>query len=137
MTMLMAEYPVDRRQTAGLFAVTLYLARSSEHPEGNPNEGYRFILPLDANARVDADAWAHLRDSCAVVRFREDEESRRGRLVHRAGGVHGARWIFDYGDGEEVLHMLEAHTVRAGDYLSVQGEDGDMRTFHIMAVARA
>lgn len=59
-------------------------------------------------------------------------------LVHRAGGVGGATWAFDYqigvSDDEEQGYRFGAHAFVAGEYVSVRNGDGDLLTYRIASV---
>ena len=110
----------------------LELAREPEHPGGSGRYGYRLIVPLDAEGRIDAKLWEAHRDACRVVRFRPGEEDDVGHLVR-----HGKGWAFHYdihGDeGDEAGFRFAYERFVPGEYLSIHDEHG-MRTFRITSV---
>jgi hypothetical protein len=113
-----------------LFRIWLELARSKDHPSGDPNHGYEFVAPLDANGRLDAAGWQDVRGACMVRRFVAGQDDQNGRLTHR-----GKTWIFDYDDtdiaDDEPLFKLDRHTIKLGEYLSITEHDGVTRTFKV------
>ena len=50
----------------------------------------------------------------------------------------GKGWTIDYdpttAEGDEPFFKLDKHLISVGEYLSVLEDDGEMRTFHIVAV---
>ena len=120
--------------------IRLNLARSAEFPNGSSRHGYEFVAPLDAEGRIDVEAWRKDREHCGVRRFWEGEDDQIGLLEHKPGGPHG-RWIFDYDpkdvDDDESGFRFESHAFRQGDYVSIRGEDGEMHTYQVMSVAPA
>ena len=114
--------------------IRLELARDHDYPQGSPRHGYVLRAPLDAEGRLDREAWRADATACTVQRFWEGEEDRHGRLVH---GRHG--WIFTYGgdDEDEPLYRLGDHVLKTGEYLSVSEPDGVLRTFRVVKVTRA
>lgn len=125
----------------GLSAISLRLARCPEFPEGNPNDGYEIVAPIDAEGKLDTAAWHALRDHCRVRRLTPDGTTRHGRLVHRAGGAGGATWVFDYDDrtdaDDEGGFRLDSHRMAPGEYLSIKDADGKLRTYAVLAVRAA
>ncbi len=126
---------------AKLHKITLHLAREKAHPEGSARCGYFITAPLDADGRIDLEAWREQQPLCFVERFWDDEAPQRGRLVRRAGGPGGASWGFDYDIGthadDEAGFRFGDHRFIKGEYVSVRDTDGDLRTFRIVAVAPA
>lgn len=124
-----------------LHTVSLRLARSHEHPEGSTRHGYEMIAPLDADGHLDAEEWRDARDRCRVRRLWAGEPDRHGRLVHRAGGAGGARWIIDYDDrstaDDEAGYRLDTHRFVKGEYVSIRDDDGELHTFLVTDVGQA
>lgn len=118
--------------------ITLTLARSPEHPDGDPWQGYEITAPLDATGRLDPAGWALQRELCRVRRFRAGAADRYGWLIHRAGGAGGARWVIDYDDrseeDDEEGYRLDKHVFEPGEYVSLRDEDGDLQAYKITAV---
>ena len=81
--------------------IRLELARSKEFPSGSTRHGYDLIAPLDTEGRIDPELWRKYRKNCRVRRFWDDEEETIGTLVHKPGGSEHARWMFDYGTGDD------------------------------------
>ncbi|MBS7544580.1 hypothetical protein [Ancylobacter oerskovii] len=124
--------------TAALKRIRLHLARSKEFPQGSARHGYEFVAPLDATGHIDLAAWHAVRDACTVHRFWGSERPEDGRLVHRAGGAHGATWVFDYDQGDveddEAGYRFGDHAFAPGEYVSLRDEDGEMHTFKVVSV---
>ena len=122
----------------GLSRIVLHLARSREFPNGSARHGYEIIAPLDATARLDADAWKAARDKCRVRRFWAGEPDRDAILVHRAGGADGATWLVDYNRSseldDEAGYRLGTHVLAEGEYVSIRDEDGSLHTFRVVTV---
>lgn len=127
--------------TGALRRIRLHLARSKEFPEGSARHGYEFLAPLDGEGRIDAEAWKDQRAACTVTRFWANEAPEHGRLVHRAGGVGGSSWVFDYeedaSDDDETGYRFGDHAFVPGEYVSLRDEDGDMHTFTVFSVVPA
>ncbi|MCS0495006.1 hypothetical protein NVS89_07840 [Ancylobacter sp. MQZ15Z-1] len=121
--------------------IRLHLARSKEFPGGSARHGYEFVAPLDAAGHIDLEAWKDLRERCTVTRFWGNDEPEQGRLVRRAGGAHGATWVFDYEEGEseddEAGYRFGDHAFAPGEYVSLRDEDGVMHTFVVFSVQPA
>jgi hypothetical protein len=117
--------------------VTLHAARSKAFPEGSIRHGYVFVAPLSDEGKIDAEAWRAHRGECFVHRFWADEPELRGLLVHRPGGRGGANWAFELGearDDEEEGFRFADHAFRAGEYVSLREEDGELMTFRVVSV---
>lgn len=131
--------PRFTRQPAKLCRVTLTLARCPEHPEGSAGRGYEIVAPLGPDGHLDAALWREARDLCRVRRFWTGEPDRHARLVHRAGGDHGATWLIDYADwtneDDEPGYHLGTHAFVEGEYISIR-EAGDeiFRPFKVTRV---
>jgi hypothetical protein len=121
--------------------ITLNLARSKVHPDGSVRHGYTFVAPLDENGRIEVRSWHDHRGVCVVRRFWEGEPDQRGVLVHRAGGVGGATWGFDYNRAtdmdDEAGFRFGDHVFAPGEYVSISDPDGEMHTFKIVTVVPA
>jgi hypothetical protein len=119
-----------------LSLITLHLARCPRFPEGSPSKGYRFIAPLDADGRIDPALWHDRRQRCLVNRFWDDQPTKSGHLVHRAGGAGGATWCFNYPDAgtDDVGKHLDDHRFLPGEYVSIKEDHGDWATFQVSDV---
>ncbi len=121
--------------------IRLNLARSKEFPTGSVKHGYEFVAPLDASGHIDPKLWQKYREHCGVRRFWVGEEDEIGRLVHKPGGNEHARWMFDYdtarSDDDESGYRFGAHKFTPGEYVSISGDDGEMRTFQVVTVQPA
>jgi hypothetical protein len=118
--------------------IVILLARSHEFPNGSVQHGYELVAPLDADGKIDLDAWKSHRDHCTVRRFWADEEEQHGMLKHRQGGPGGATWIFDYDasdpDDDEAGYRLGDHVWVPGEYVSIKDDEGVMHTFRVASV---
>ena len=125
----------------GFKRIVLHLARSKTHPEGSARFGYELVVPLTAEGRIDAALWATHKADCRVRRFRNGESDSLGRVVHRAGGERGARWIFDYDRStefdDEAGYRLGDHVFAPGEYVSIRDEENEMHTFRVVTVSDA
>jgi hypothetical protein len=112
--------------------IRLELARSPGFPEGSPDHGYEFFAPLTAEGHLDAEAWRDHKDACTVRRFWGHEADEHGHLLHLGQG-----WRFHYPgedvDEDEPLFKLDRHTIRQGEYVSIEEDDGLM-TFKVVSV---
>jgi hypothetical protein len=121
--------------------VVLHLARTKEFPEGSIRHGYELIAPLDKDGHVDANSWQDHRNACVVRRFWGNEPRMRGMLVHRAGGVQGATWVFDYDrardNDDEAGYRLGEHVFVPGEYVSIHDAEGHTHTFKVATVEPA
>ena len=134
--------PVEKSSSGvRLCRIYLELARSKLHAEGSALEGYEFIAPLDDANHIDLDAWKRQRALCFVHRLERGSIAERGVLVHKAGGVGGATWAFDYEPGgaadEEAGYRFGAHAFKPGEYVSIRDEDGEMLTYRVTSVKPA
>jgi hypothetical protein len=126
---------------AALRKVTLNAARSKEFPDGSIRHGYDFIAPLTEDGHIDLEAWKQHRGECFAHRFWGDEPSMRGLLVHRAGGLGGSTWSFEWKGGtkdeeEEEGFRFGDHAFRVGEYVSVREEEGQLLTFRVVSVGK-
>jgi len=125
---------------SALKKITLNAARSKAFPDGSIRHGYDFVAPLTADGHIDLNAWKSHRGECFAHRFWGDEPRQSGLLVHRAGGHGGATWGFELGTGakldeEEEGFRFGDHAFRAGEYVSIREEDGELLTFKVISVA--
>ena len=114
-----------------LYQIVLRLARNPGFPDGDDNQGYSIIAPLDANDRLDPEAWREHRKSCTVVRFKPGEErDADGFLAHS-----GSNWFFHYDEVEEgedePLFRLGQHRLAIGDYVTIHESDGQSLTYRV------
>ena len=104
--------------------VRLELARDHAHPEDDSAIAYLMIVPLDAEARIDADIWRSHKQACRVVRKRPNGEDNLGHLVHGVGGS----WRFHYDvagtTADEPGYHFGGERFEPGEYLSVGEADG-------------
>ncbi len=121
--------------------ISLRFARNPEHPEGSALDGYDLVAPLDSAGHLDPESWRKARDRCRVRRLRAGEPARHGRLVHRAGGAHGATWVIDYDDrtsaDDEAGYRLDTHRFVEGEYVSIRDDGGALQTFAVTYVGAA
>lgn len=113
--------------------VRLLLAREKGHPEGDREEGYDLLVPLDADGRLDPAEWKSHQSVCRVRHFHGDEEERIGRLRRKPGG----QWFFDYAEGDgddEIGFRLGEERFVTGEYVSIRS-GGVMHTYQIARVA--
>lgn len=121
-----------------LSIVRLELARDQDFPDGSSEHGYEFVAPLTPEGHIDADGWHQHRERCRVRRFWAGEPDERGHLLRRRGGS----WAFHYdlaGDPEEDEpgFKFDTHAFKAGEYVSLREQDGEMRTFRVASVRPA
>ncbi|QWT16580.1 hypothetical protein [Sphingobium xenophagum] len=110
-------------------SIRLELARTHDFPEGSPDRQYLVSLPLDDNDLVDADALKAEPARATVRRIWADEPDRHGYIV-----AAGTGWAFSYAVGEdddEPIFHLETHPVRAGEYLTLTEQDGEVLPFRV------
>jgi hypothetical protein len=113
--------------------IRMEAARTDDFPEGSPNHGYEFVVPLQSDGHIDFEAWKSDPLICTMVRFWGSEEDEHGQLVRTADGG----WAFSYVLGEEddeAIYHLEQHIFAEGEYVSVRERDGVTRTFRVVAV---
>jgi hypothetical protein len=114
------------------YKVKLELASSREFADGNRDCGYDLLAPLDADGRLDIEAWQRRRHDNWVRRFRPAQEDGWGRLWHDRLG-----WflVFGYGiDSEEAVLEDEDAPFALGKEISIIEYDGHARRFHVAAV---
>jgi len=115
-----------------LMHIRIEMARNADFPDGSAEHGYEFIAPLTEDGHLDADAWLAHKDVCTVKRFWGKEPEEHGRLMHLGQG-----WRFHYPgedlDEDEPLFKLDRHTVRTGEYISINEDDG-LVTFKVVSI---
>jgi hypothetical protein len=114
--------------------VRLELGRTDDFPEGNPNHGYEFVVPLAEDGRIDLADWEREPQICTVVRFSGFDEDERGQLIRTAAG----EWAFSYEPGEaddEAVYRLGDHAFMEGNYVTITEHDGRSRPFRVVGVA--
>ena len=116
-----------------LTRVVMRLGRNPDagFPDGDNDQGYVVVAPLDKDGRLDLDLWRANKADCTVDRFSPaPAEKADGWLTHR-----GSHWFFHYdeeGEGpDEPVYRLGDHTLRLGDYLTIHEADGDDLTYKI------
>jgi hypothetical protein len=115
--------------------VRLELARDHEFPNGSSERGYEFIAPLSRDGHIDLAGWKALPDRCRVRRFWAHEADEVGHIRHKRGDV----WAFHYdihGDEghDEAGFRFTSHAFVPGEYVSIKEQDGELRTFRVVAV---
>ena len=121
-----------------LSRIVIRMARNpgTEFAGGDDHRGYTLVAPLDSADRLDAIAYAKVKDACSVRRFASDEDPVSGRLTRR-----GAGWFFDYGDTggaeDERVHRLGDHRFAVGEYVTVADESGRPLTYKVSEVSPA
>jgi hypothetical protein len=116
-------------------AVRLHLAREPEHPEGDAQHGYDFLMPLKDDGHIDTKTYRAHAQACRVRRFRPGEADTIGRLEYEPGGV----WAIRYGDdagGAELGFRFPDERFVPGEYVSIQGDDDRTHTFKVWEVRR-
>ena len=108
-------------------------ARDHDHPEGDSKTAYIMIAPLDAESRIDAEAWREHKEACRVVRKRPDGGDNLGHLVHGPGGS----WRFHYDVArnapDETGHHFGGEKFEPGEYLSIREADG-VNVYRVVSV---
>jgi hypothetical protein len=110
----------------------LELARTPDYPDGSPGRTYTLRLPLDEAGLIDEEAVARHPELATVRRAWPDEPDRRGYIVRKPNG-----WAFSYAIGDEDdegVYHLEAHPMRAGDYITLTEPDGERLPFRVISV---
>jgi hypothetical protein len=113
--------------------IRLELGRLAGSPGGNPNYGYEFVAPLDAEGRLDAEAWPEVEQLCTMRHFAPRVDDVHGELIYRGHG----EWAFSYipGDSDdEVIYRLDKHRLCEGEYVSITERDGVTRPFKVVSV---
>ncbi|HUO00694.1 MAG TPA: hypothetical protein VMU69_31240 [Bradyrhizobium sp.] len=113
--------------------IRLELARTKEFPDGSTERGYELTAPLTKDGHIDADAFGGHHQPFTVRRFWTGENDRFGRL-HR---TRQHTWAFSYGrndNEDELLHHLEHHLFKVGEYVGIRELDGQVLPFRIVSV---
>jgi hypothetical protein len=114
--------------------VRLLLAREKGHPQGESDEGYDLLVPLDERGRLDAHEWKTHQAACRVRRFSAAADAGIGRLRRKPGG----QWYFDYAEGEhddEIGFHLGEERFVTGEYVSIM-RGGVMHTYQVARVEK-
>jgi hypothetical protein len=115
-----------------LKVIKLELARTKEHPEGDPQHSYVFRAPLTADGHLDATKFKSVADLCSAVKSSPGEAVETGRLIHTRAG-----WAFSYAagtDDDEPIFRLGAHVFRPGEYVTITEHDETQRPFRVVSV---
>lgn len=121
-----------------LSRIVMRLARNpgTEFAGGDDHRGYSLVAPLTRDGRLDASAYARVKEDCVVRRFAPDEDPADGHLLRQ-----GARWFFDYGEAgapdDEPVYRLGEHRFAVGEYVTVTDDDGRPLTYKVVEVAPA
>lgn len=117
--------------------IRLELAREKGHPDGDPEEGYELVAPLDSKGQFCRDEWRMAKKSCTMRHFRPNAEDMRGMLIHRGTGD----WAFSYDplsdDDDEAVFRLDNHTFRPGEYVSITAPGGAQHTYRVARIQPA
>lgn len=115
-----------------LKVIRLELARTKDHPEGDPNHAYVFRAPLTPDGHLDSDKFKEAADLCSAVKFVPDEGIENGRLIRTRGG-----WAFSYAAGDEddePIFRLGSHVFREGEYVTITEHDETPRPFRVVSI---
>jgi len=117
--------------------IVLRLARNPGFPDGDDDQGYILVAPLDADGQIDLQAWRGQREACTVIRFHPDpDEHADGWLTHR-----GNKWRFRYDEDDEGPdepgYRLGEHDFRPGAYVTISHHGDEALTYIVTEVARA
>lgn len=114
--------------------IRLELAREPKHPAGDSRIGYIIVAPLDAEDRIDIEAWRSGREFCRVTRFRPDEDEAHGHLVRRPGGSWALRYDIDGDQEDEAGYNFGDERFMLGEYISIRdGEDDETHTYRVVS----
>ena len=117
----------------GFRYIRLERARDPHHPEGDSKTAYIMIAPLDAESRIDAEAYRKYKDACRIIRRRPDREDSRGHLVHSPGGSWRFHYDLSAGAPDEKGSHFEHERFEPGEYVSVQETDG-LNVYRVVSV---
>jgi hypothetical protein len=114
-----------------LYQIVLKLARNPGFPDGDDNQGYTIVAPLDSSDHLDPDAWRENRKLCTVIRFKPGEDrDADGLLTH-----NGTHWFFHYDEAaegeDEPVFRLGEHRLALGDYVTIYENDGQALTYRV------
>lgn len=116
--------------------IVMRLARNEAFPDGDEQQGYVLVAPLDANHKIDLAAWRENREKCTVERFHPNpDEKADGWLTHR-----GDHWRFRYDEEDEGPdepgYRLGDHEFRPGEYVTITFHGDAPLTYRITEVTR-
>ncbi len=113
--------------------IRLELARTKDHPQGDPNHYFIFKAPLTPDGHLDANEFKTVADLCTVTRSVPDEPVEHGLLIQNRQG-----WAFSYevgDDDDEPIFRLGSHLFKVGEYVTITEHDEEPRTFRVSAVS--
>lgn len=119
---------------ASIRHIHMELAREKGHPEGERDDGYDILAPLDNEGHLDAAEWKTHAAACRVRRFRGGETDRIGLLRRKPGGA----WYFDYEEGDsddELGFRFNEERFVPGEYVSLTNQ-GETHTYRIVSVVK-
>lgn len=113
--------------------VTMLLAHSDIHPQGDVGDGYDLSLMLTPDGRLDERAWDADPDPWRVRRFEGGGKERQGELIRTEEG-----WAIRYGDqdAEAPLGDLAGRVFRPGEYVTLRPPGRAERVYRIVEVIR-
>ena len=114
--------------------VRLLLAREAGHPDGDRDQGYDLLIPLDSDGKIEAIAWKKSQQHCRVRHFGPGSDDRVGRLRRKPGG----QWYLDYSEGDEdddPGFRLGEECFVLGEYISI-GHADRMHTYQVARVEK-
>ena len=117
---------------ADFYHIRLEMARESGRPAGDPGEGYDIVAPLDADGRLDPDAWRKDPERCYARRFSDGQTEAKGRLRYA-----NRRWLIDLEPGEAADatgFRFADERFTQGEYVSLTLPDGEQHTYAVAAV---
>ncbi|MGA0604084.1 hypothetical protein ACO2Q3_25490 [Caulobacter sp. KR2-114] len=121
-----------------LSRIVLQMARNpgTEFAEGDDRRGYVIVAPLDADGRLDGEAFSHEHARCVVRHFADGEPATTGHLARR-----GENWFIDYDPTNEQpdergFHLGDHH-FRIGEYVTFRDAHDHAWTYRVADVKRA
>lgn len=118
-----------------LSRIVLQMARNpgTAFAEGDDRRGYVIVAPLDAEGRLDGQAFPAAHAKCQVRHFADGEAPKTGTLSRR-----GDNWFIHYeGAGDEAGVHLGEHSFRIGDYVTFRDADDHAWTYRVADVKQA
>jgi len=116
-----------------MMRICMELGRTESYPEGDPGQGYEFIVPLDEKGQIDVEDWRKVKAACTVRQFEAGFVIRRGLVRHVGQG-----WRFDYdhlsAHDDEPFFKLDRHVLAPGAYVSIQEPNGATRPYRVVSV---
>jgi hypothetical protein len=119
-----------------LKVVRLELARTKEHPDGDPRHGYEIRMPLTRDGRIDAKTYKDEAQLCTVRHFRPDAEDERGQIGRTSRGSWAISYLPGEDDDEPVIRLGD-HVFRVGQYVTIVERDGGEQVFKVVSVRDA